>query len=84
MREGDREREEKDGNRGYERDNLQQKQSWGRGRRIGRRRQSEGRIGEGETDKEGRHLEEGKQMGQGDLGGCPFPHPKVLGKKPEA
>lgn len=42
-------------------------------------------------DREGRQMREGKQMGEGnlwdrkrDVGGVPFPHPKVLGKKPEA
>lgn len=42
-------------------------------------------MGEGSQLKEGKHMGEGNQWHrERDVGGVPFPHPKVLGKKPEA
>lgn len=64
----------------------------GRERQRGEERKESGRrIRTGKQMGEGRQLREGKHMGEGnqwhkerDVGGVPFPHPKVLGKKPEA
>lgn len=71
---------------------IGRRQGWG-GKDGGGKRGKNwgGEPGQGKQMGEGRQLREGKHMGEGnqwdrerDVGGVPFPHPKVLGKKPEA